>query len=169
MRAVLTLKSDIHCGGGSMNRSNFQPVACLLLFCLLILSMAALASGAGPSQTIKAAESHADRVTGASGQAQGIAPNTSSGTAMMNLADQASERNRRACVEWCEANPECAMCRVSGLCGDGYKVMRTWEGPGSDWDACKFVSRAPRVHPRPPEGPMEIPGQLKAPVPPLPQ
>lgn len=159
-----------------MNNSSFQSSVHMLFVFFLALFISVPSFGAGPvkitakdkAEAVRATESPSDRIQGASGQSRAIIPN-GSGTAVMDVTEQASERNRQACLEWCETNPDCNMCRASGLCGTGYRVLKTWGGPGLAWDACKFVSRAPRVHPRPPEGPPEIPGQRKTPIPPIPR
>lgn len=154
-----------------MGKSGFQSAVRMILILVMALLMPLSSYGAASVKTptegaagkIQSPESHSDRIPVSSGQDSAIAPGP--GTVEMNLVEQFSERNRKACVEWCDANQECEMCRGAGLCGIGYKVLRTWEGPGMDWDACKFVSRAPTVHPRPPEGSPEIPGQRKTPLP----
>jgi hypothetical protein len=91
------------------------------------------------------------------------------GPAGINVTERISEMNRKACIQWCEDEEECDKCRPSGLCGDGYNVLRTWGGAGVAWDACKFVSGMPSLPPNPPDGPPEIPGSRKAPVPPIPR
>lgn len=137
-----------------MNRSNIQYGIPIIPGVFLLLLIMAPAFGAELSgipadnaiERIQAPDRVSDRVPGALEQ--------SPGTATIDLTERSSEMNRTACVEWCDNRPECTMCRGSGLCGTGYVVMLTWEGPGADWDACKFVSRPPRVHRRPPEVPM---------------
>lgn len=152
-----------------MKKGNYQLVLRTFLLFSVTMAITAPSYGAGVTKTDQVRENQSDKITSGSSQTPAATASAGSGTAVMDLNKQASERNRRACVEWCDANTECAMCRASGLCGSGYKVLRTWGGPGVKWDACRFVSRAPRVHPRPPEGRMQIPGEMKSPVPPIPQ
>lgn len=73
----------------------------------------------------------------------------------------ATERTRQACVEWCTRNQECSKCMLSGLCGDGYVVLRSWdEGLGYDWDACKYIMSMPSIDEKIPVplDPPSIPG-----------
>lgn len=50
---------------------------------------------------------------------------------------QASERNKADCEAWCAANPACAKCDTSFGCGIGYKHLKSFRGPGTNWHACE--------------------------------
>lgn len=153
-------------GGNSKAREIIQSgMNAILGLCLLLISSPAAVSGtadipAGSGQ-IQAPESYTDRLR------EQEAARTPPGPSMLDVTERRSEMNRHACNEWCDSNnDECKMCRPSGLCGDGYVVLRTWGGSGTAWDACKFVAHMPGNKERIPGRP-QPPGGPRVPVPPV--
>jgi len=49
----------------------------------------------------------------------------------------ASKRHEDACNTWCSSNSECTHCSTLKNCGHGYENLRSWDGYGQNWHACK--------------------------------
>ena len=48
-----------------------------------------------------------------------------------------SDRNKQACLEWCEENKSCSKCDKHIGCGQGYQKIMSFTGSGKNWHACK--------------------------------
>ncbi|MCP3891845.1 MAG: hypothetical protein GY702_23710 [Desulfobulbaceae bacterium] len=48
-----------------------------------------------------------------------------------------SERNKSACLEWCEENNQCKKCSENIGCGANFKKIMSFTGTGKNWHACK--------------------------------
>jgi hypothetical protein len=50
--------------------------------------------------------------------------------------DEASERNRNACDNWCNEHDDCLFCSRTVGCGVGYRSVLTFGGRGKNWYSC---------------------------------
>ncbi len=48
-----------------------------------------------------------------------------------------SERNKQACLEYCEEHDQCKKCSKHVGCGQGYEKIMSFVGEGKNWHACK--------------------------------
>jgi hypothetical protein len=58
------------------------------------------------------------------------------GDAQAGRRQEASERHKRQCKEWCAQNEECGKCMPLLPCPPGTKKLKSWTGFGKNWYAC---------------------------------
>jgi hypothetical protein len=54
--------------------------------------------------------------------------------------------NYEACKKWCDSNSQCVKCSTKKGCGPGYKWLRSYTGPGTNYHACAERSRSRGNH-----------------------
>jgi hypothetical protein len=50
--------------------------------------------------------------------------------------------NHQACKKWCASSSKCVKCSTKKGCGPGYKWLRSYTGPGTNYHACAELKRS---------------------------
>lgn len=56
------------------------------------------------------------------------------------------QSNYMACKRYCDSDPKCVKCSTKKGCGPGYKWLRSYTGPGTNYHACAELKRSAGNH-----------------------